>query len=579
MFISKSRPVFLGILISLALFAACSDKPGETSTALTSEGGLLRFVPADTPYLMASPGDVPDDVMDKMEPQLDTALNAYHRIIRALAENAFAEAREEGKDVSSFEKLLPVIDELGTLMSVEGLRKAGIDRESDLAIYGTGLLPVFRLSLSDGSLLEAAIARLEEQAEQEMSVATIDGHDYRYAGDDEGRIIVGIFDNDLVITLVPAVLSDEQLKQVLGLTLPAENIAASGALQEIASTHGFKDYMIGLMDIEQMVATFLDEQSGINAELLTLMDYDTAELSDVCKAEIRSTAGIAPRLVMGYTDLTVSRMSSKAVIELREDIAAGVATLTGPVPGLGADQGGLISFGMSMDLLAAREFYSKRLDTLETTPYECELFADVQNGVEAGREVLNQPVPPIVYGFKGFLAVVEEIQGMNIASGQPPTSVDMRLLVAVDNAEGLLAMGAMFSPEIAGMNLEPDGEPVKLDLPQVAATGQVVHIAMSDKALGLSVGDGMQEGLAEMLNVAAQDPSPFMTMDMNAGRYYSLIGDAIAADPGDLQQMPEVRAAIEEMTDSIGEIMDRVAFDIRFTERGIEMESDVLLKD
>ena len=40
--------------------------------------------------------------------------------------------------------------------------------------------------------------------------------------------------------------------------------------------------------------------------------------------------------------------------------------------------------------------------------------------------VLNQPVPPIVYGFKGFMATVENIEGLNIAAQQPPTSVDAR---------------------------------------------------------------------------------------------------------------------------------------------------------
>ena len=49
----------------------------------------------------------------------------------------------------------------------------------------------------------------------------------------------------------------------------------------------------------------------------------------------------------------------------------------------------------------------------------------------------------------------------------------------MDNAEGLLAMGAMFSPRICiALNLEPNGEPVRLSMPQVDALGQIVHIAL-----------------------------------------------------------------------------------------------------
>lgn len=579
MLISKTRHVLAGAFISLLLVSGCGDSSKPSTAALVSEEGVLQFVPADTPYLIATPGQIPDDVMDKVEPQVDAVLRAYHRIIQALAEDAYAEAREEDGDVESFERLLPVIEQLGELMSVEGLRKAGIVRESKMALYGNGLLPVLRLSLSDGKLLNAEFARLEEKAGQQMSVATIDGQTYRYAGDDDGRVIVAVIDNYLVAAMVPTSLSDEQMKQVLGLTLPASNIAASGVLGTIARTYGFSDYMIGFADLNRLAATFLDQQSGINAELLALMQYDHDELSPVCKSEIRAMAGVMPRIVMGYTELNVERMTSKAVFELRKDLAAGVATLTGAVPGIAADHGGLFSFGMSMDLLAARKFYSDRLDALEAKPYECELFADLQDAVAGGREILDQPVPPIVYGFKGFLAVVEEIEGMDLANDRPPTAVDMRMLLATDNAEGLLAMGAMFSPEIAALNLEPNGAAVKLDLPQLAASGQVVHIAMSDKALGLSVGEGMEAGLPKMLAAPVAERSPFMVFEMDGATYYGFIGDAMAEEQGELHARPEVQEAIQTMTRGLQEMLQRIKFDIYFTDLGIEMETEVTLSD
>ena len=55
-------------------------------------------------------------------------------------------------------------------------------------------------------------------------------------------------------------------------------------------------------------------------------------------------------------------------------------------------------------------------------------------------------------------------------------------MLAIDNPEGLLAMGTMFSPELAALDLGPDGVPVRLDMAQIAATGNTVHLAMSDSA-------------------------------------------------------------------------------------------------
>lgn len=581
------RLVLVSALALITFIAACGDssKTNSASSAFSSETGILRFVPADTPYLIATPGDLSEDVVDILEPQLDAVLQAYHQLMLSFVDMQTSmvndEENAEESNAEEIEAFMPIIDELGSLMSVEGLRAAGIDRESDVAFYGTGLLPVFRMSLKDGDLFEAALSRLEEKAQSTMDVATIDGHDYRYVEDENARFIITIIDNDLVMAVTPSALSDDQLKTVLGITLPAQNIAASGALQEMADKHGFIDYMIGFMDMERIVATFIDEPAGINVELLALMEYDTAQLSDVCKMEIRSMAGVMPRALMGYTALSTEEMATKAVLELRSDIATGVASIAGAVPGLGSEQGGLMSFGFSMDLLAAREFYAARLDALEAEPYQCEFFADMQGGVAQGRELLSQPVPPIVYGFKGVLAVIEKLEGMDMQNNQPPTSIDMRMLVATDNAEGLLAMGSMFSPELASLEIKPDGQPVKLDIAQVVATtGEEVYLAMSENGLAVSVGDGMEQKLSAMLSAAAPDPSPFSTFEVDAARYYNFVGAATSVpSAGENPTPPEVREAMQSILEVLEKTFDRIYLNVDFTQQGIEVSSKVTLAD
>ena len=390
---------------------------------------------------------------------------------------------------------------------------------------------------------------------------------------------MAIIEGNFVLSIVPSSLPEEQFKQVLGLTLPENSIASSGTLGAVSKQYGYENYMVGLVDLEQIAATFIDPQTGINAELLKLMDYDATDLGEVCVAEIRAMSGIMPRVVMGYTDLTVDRIVSKAVFELREDMATAVSGLTAAVPGLGDAQAGLMTFGMSTDLLALRQFYSDRLDALEASPFACEEFAELQAGVESGREMLNQPIPPIVYGFKGFLASIDSVEGMDLAAQQPPTSVDMRMLIAIDNAEGLLAMGAMFSPELAALNLESNGEPVRVNLPMADALAQIIHVAMSDDALAISVGEDMQEGLGDLLDGNIADQPPFVYAEMDAGAYYELIGNSMTSDIGDLGDMPEVQDAIAAMNKASQALMDRISFAINFTDNGIEMDSELTLKD
>jgi len=556
------------------LVVACGKKAEQDDGV-----GILKYVPADTPYVMVKQGQLPDDLYEELEPHLDRILASYRKMMRAAVESAQADDSDESPDDESLQKASAIIAELDQLLSLEGLESAGIDRESHLVLFGNGLLPVFRITLSDGALLESALARLEERAGEKMSTASIDGQAYRYAGDDEWRVIVAVISNELVLTFAPNPIDDEQLGVILGLTLPAENIAAAGMLERLSDRYSFENYIIGLIDIETIAATFINEPTGINALILGASDFEVTDLDDVCRAEIMSIAGVMPRLVGGYTGLTSANITSKAVLELRDDIASGMMTFSNAVPGLGLDQGGLLSFGMSFDLLAMREFYAAQLDALEANPFQCELLAGIQDGVASGRQALSQPVPPIAYGLKGFLAVVEAIEGMDIQNDIPPTSVDARLLVSTDNAEGLLAMGAMFSPELAALNPKPGDDPVRLDLPVVATTGQTIFAAISDAAIALSVGEGMEDGLKSMLEASLVEPAPVLSVDFDTATYYNFIYEGMAASASeDETTSPAMAEAIQELVLAPQDIFSRIKVDVYFTEHGFEIASDATLK-
>lgn len=575
----RLKTVLAFCFLSLAVLA-CTDSSDQTASAPAPNPGLLKYVPADTPYIFAMLEPLPEEVADKLEPKIDAMLKSYQRVIRTIVQTSAEKSAESKDDEGLPEEALAALEEFAGLLTIEGLRSAGIERNSTMVLYGVGLLPVLRMTLSDGSLLDAAMARIEAKAKDSMSVATIDGQSYRYAGNDEGRLIIAVIDDEFVLGIVPTNLPDDLLKSVLGLTLPTTSIADSGELQKIMDDNGFLSRSVGLVDFERIVATFLDDQSGVNQELLALMDYDRSELDEVCKTEIREISGIVPRLVFGSTEMSVDQFVSNMILEVRSDIAAGLATLPAPVPGLGSEQGGLFAFGMGIDLLAARSFYSDRLDALEADPYECDLFADLQEGVEQGREALNQHIPPIVYGFKGFLAVVENIEGMDLANNQPPTSADVRILVATENAAGLLAMGAMFSPEIAGLDIQPDGEPVKFESQQLAGVVDVAYVAMTDEALAISIGQASQVRLGEMLSAEINEPHPFMSMEMDTARYYDFIAKSmVMEDDEDDQLPPELEAAFGDMMAVSGKLFSRMTFQVEFTERGIEFPSTVELSD
>ena len=584
MFKLINTKVILAVVASAFMLAACdkSEDKGDASI-LSSEDTILQYVPADTPYVFANVEPLPDDLMDKLEPKIERLLQSYQSMLHAVIATKQAKLSEEERNSEKYQSANAVIDELMTMLSVEGMREAGIARDATGVFYGNGLLPVARVELSDGALFDAAISRLEKQAGHELPVADIGGNSIRYFDADKIKIVLGVMNDQAIFTMVPASFDDGQIGQVLGLELPDSNIAASGKLQKIATEYGFTNHYVGYFDVQAIAERFVGAASGLDADLLGLMEHDQQELSDVCRAEIRSIAAIVPRMVLGYTDISVDKLDSTVVIEVRDDIAAGLQALPAAVPGLGGDKGALMSFGMSIDVKAARDFVEARLDAMEAEPFECEHFAELQAGVAGARGALNQPVPPMVYDFKGFLTVIDEIEGLDVATQTPPTSVDGSFLLAMDNPHALVSLGAMFSPELAGMNLQPDGKPVPLDLPQMQAMGIAAFAALTDSALAISVGDDAASELKSMLDADASDPSPFLSFSMDAARYYGFLGEAMAAGGKNKDQenapSPEMQAAMQEIMEAIAAVYDRMSADIRLTARGVEIESSVTLQD
>lgn len=576
--VNRMKP--LRLLLILFSAVACSN--GAEDAAL-SEAEILGYVPADTPYIFAVLEPMPPEVSDKVGEQSVKVVQAYAKMLKAAINEPPREDQAEQLDPETRKRIGMMIDEFAALVTPEGLPEAGIDRNSRVAFYGVGLLPVFRVTLNDTAKFEATLAKMEARAGKEMTVAEIDGHPYRYNGNDKGRFIVAVIDQQLVVTIVPASLDEELLKRVLGLTPPEQSIADSGELESLAESYDYQPYGLGLVDVEQVAATFLDEQSGVNGALLALMEHDQTALSEVCREEIRNLSGIVPRIVTGYTEMSSDQFRSNTVFEVRSDLAAGLQKITSPVPGLGQEHGGLLTFGMSFNLPAVRDFYAARLEALEADPFECELFADLQAGVAKGRAMLQQPLPPPANDFHGFLAVIEDIKGMDLEKKQPPTEIDMRFLIASANAPGLVAMGAMFSPQLAALNLKPDSTPVQLELPPGAAPIDSAWVAMSENALALSVGDdgGM---LAGMLAAASAEPAPFMSMDMDAERYYGFIGDVMTSPDatqgdGGKEVSPELAQAMGEVMGSLQAMFERISFDVQFTARGVEMPSTMVLAE
>ena len=568
--------------ISIVVVVACAVLFSANAEAARKAKDLLQYIPEDTPYVMAFTKPLPDDVMDKFEPAVDKTLSAYKRLLQYHVSEQMVELSNQEGGAEQAEQLQSFMNEILGLMSIEGLRDAGIGRDALFAMYGDGLLPVFRIALSNRAQFDAAIERIEAKASEKLPTATVSGESYRYLDLDKMRLVIATLGNDAVISLVPASVGDERLSQTLGLTKPRKNLAKSKTLKNINKEYGYTDHFMSFIDVERIASVFIGDPSGRNAEFLAVLDHDPSKLSDQCQAEFKSLAGIAPRVVIGYKTINKNYIETGMVVELRDDIAAGLATLPAAVPGLGPDLGGLFSFGFSLDPLALRSFYEARLDAMEADPFECEVLGELQASTVKGREALAQPVPPVVYSFRGFLANITNIEGMDIATETPPESIDASILFAIENAQDLVTMAAMMSPEVAALNLLPDGKAKLLDLPQLAEIAEQAFAALSDNGLSVSMGEGADANAEAMLTAEVAKSKPLMSVAFDAKRYYEFVGNAMmeeeAAEDG--EQLPlAMRVAMRDAMVSSGEMYERMAVNVHLTERGVEVNTRMTLAD
>jgi len=568
---------------AIATFAGVLILTSGAHAASKNSVDILKYIPADTPYVLASTEPFPQELTDKLEPTVDQIFQSYQSILRHVMDEKLAEIPADAEGAEKAQHIRGIADEFLNLMSLDGIRGIGIESDSAFAIYGNGLLPVLRFELSDSDLFDEAVARMEEKVGEALSVGETLGKSYMYFEVEEIKMLLATIDDQAVMTVVPSGYDDSQIASALGVNKPRKSLKRSRTLRKIAKEYGFSGFVSGYIDNQRIAGMFTGDATDSDKAMFEALGKAPPELSAVCTAEIMETVAIAPRIVIGYSDVSAKQLKSTLIVELRDDVAEGLATIPAAVPGLGSESDGLMSFGFGLDPLALRGFYESRLDAMEADPYECEKFAQLQAGVATGRQALNQPIPPVVYSFRGFVANIADIQGMDFANKTPPDSIDASILIAVENAESLVMMAAMMDPQIAALNLIPDGTPVKLELAKLAEIADEAFAALSTNALAVSVGSGAEANTANMLTAESPDAAPFISMSMDSARYYSMIGEAMAMqnqDTDDGEKTPlAIREALRDAMVLSGSLYERMSVDIRFTERGIEIGGTMTLSD
>jgi hypothetical protein len=574
-----SRPLSQ-ILVSvglLALVAACT-REAEPPTA-----GLLQHVPADTPYVFVNSRKLPKDLGEKLADHYATQL--------AVQRASFGRMREQLEDspdaaamAHTGRQLFEVLDALFAEFEGRGtaaqLRELGIEPVTRSALYGIGVLPAVRVEIADAERLNAMLDRVEQRAQVSALRGELAGQSYR-------RIDLGPIDAVLSVTaghlvggLLVDALFDQHLPLLLGQELPDESLAKTGSIEALIDRHGFTGYGEGYVKLDDLVAILLGKGSGRNAAVMQALAAPPLPVSTGCMRMTEQLLAGMPRMVMGITQADERRLTARGIWESSPVVAGYLQKLAAPVPGVGNPYSGLLAVGMGIDLPQLRNAIDALLRQVVAAGESCEWVDPAV--LQAAIPQLNLILGPMTAGIKGFNLQLDDLDFD--PQTFEPTNVRAGLLAAVDDPRGVFALGAMFNPALAALEIPSDGSLV--DLPRDLGLDEQtppLKVAIKDKALLLLAGSESADMMHPLFNAVPLDPAPLFAIDYGIHRlmqrFSSLLDRMVAQLAG--QGEAEMARELEDQLQGFrlqAEIFDRLRISVHANADGLVMDQVMELR-
>jgi hypothetical protein len=534
--------------------------------------GPLDLVPADTAFVFANVEPMPSAVTRAWMDQFAQVSGIYSMQAK-LAEEALAKEDPDGKGIRWVRALAA---EAKDRNAAQIMTELGMDMQMRYALYEVGARPVLRLELADPAKTRAFIARVEQNAGDKLPIAKIDALDYWHFTDPKGeaRVVAAIDDTQLVLAFLTGTSDDAALRDALGLNRPKQSLAASGKLVALNKEFGYTPYSSGYLDTRKIIALIDDARPAAN-------DSDAAALMAACDRDYDALAAAMPRLVFGYTRLEPKAMEAKMLLQLREDIAKDLQPLPAPLPGANAAADSALNFGFAMNLEALANFANKQADAVIAAPYACPSLADLN---EAARKAKEQFANPGLYMAASAFNAVHVIASKfsmpksDVEADAAEPEFSGKLLIGSKSPAGLVGMLGSFAPQVAALNLQPNGELKEVPAESGMPVKGPMHALMTDAAIGVSVGEGESATLKDALAVAANNKT--LISIGYGGEFFNIVFAQAAADAAkaDEPAAAELQKTMADLQRIYAESIEHIDIKVNVAERGIEFVQDARMK-
>lgn len=565
--------------LSLSLISGCGKDASEAASLAAADNALLAFAPVDTPYLSGNLAPLPDAVIDALLKRAQPVLAALQAELGE-AKTVLQDA-PPGSDRGG-QVLLAVLQELDGKLSRGGLESLGLDFQADQVLYGVGAFPVLRLGLSDTGVFRATLQRVIDRAGLAATTKEFQGHSYwrlalDRAVDEPSELPVGLYlaivDDHLAASLFPPAAEADFLPHLLGLERSG-GPTAQARLRAAAKRFGYTPYSVASVDFLGLADEFMDPAS-ITTRALSGTGLDLpSQPSEVCQREYRAMIAHTPALFIGTTEVTESELGMRYVLETESSLAGQMTSLVAQLPRAGALASRLLELSFALKLGATRDFLRQQAQSISAAPYQCENLAVINQKAVDAYARLSQPMLPLINNFQGLRASISTLNPGALL----PHRAEGLLAVHVAQPEMFVGMAQMFLPDLSAVQLVPNGPPVQLPATLVPVADLIVFAALSDAAIGVSVGAGEEDGLTAFLNSQTEADGTFISVDYDTTALVDMTaaarghGQTDAADTQHHPHGPAIRLAraIQQAQRSMA---GRTWLAARFTGDGLVIDS------
>ncbi len=485
-----------GVLIMTMVLSACGSTANKTASPEAASAKswapyAFRFIPAETPYLLATMANSSNVVSRKLI--ADTVDAAKNKMLPKLRDI----------DTPAAHALLALADEVAADHNNSWQAHLGLDEDLHYALYGLSIWPVLRINVTNPNRLRAVIQRTIDIAELGLVPVKTDKATYWQYLSPEGKypIIVAVTERELIATVMPAAVLVHALPYVLGSKLPKESLAQSSRVPSMLQRNGFTETHVGFFDFQHGAAIALGKGSDLETSLRD--DFNDSTLDAACRSEIDRVVALAPRMISGMTQLNDTGMAASLVLELDPMLRRSLAAMQTPSASFNLDgvANSIFAFGAALDAEKVIKALASLSTTVQARPFQCEVLAPLNAAMATLQKSVDQSLPAQLRGIHGFMIAIHEL------STNPLNIEGFAMFEGIDTN----AILALLSGVLGTSNPPRDGTAIVVPTATMGLPPQTTaHVALTPTRIALAIGPQSETWVGKAVTTTSDARAPLM---------------------------------------------------------------------